>query len=85
MTFEIYDAPFNTASTIGDATAILKTEDYDASTGHDTDQWTEATISFNSGSSSTIVLFIYNDYTLNGDPVTEESETFVDDFSIELD
>ncbi|MGD1844674.1 MAG: PKD domain-containing protein [Salibacteraceae bacterium] len=83
VTFAIYDAPFSTASTIGDPTAILASEDYDASTGHDTDTWTEASITFNSGSSTEIVLFITNDYTLNGDPSTEESETFLDDFSIE--
>lgn len=82
VTFEIYDAPFDNASNIGNASAIIKSENYDASTGHDTNDWTEATISFNSGSSSEVVLFIYNDYTLNGDPDTQESETFVDDFSI---
>ena len=82
VTFEIYDAPFSTASTIGDATKIIKSEDFDAASGHDTNVWTEAKTTFNSGSSTTIVLFIYNDYTLNGDPVTEESETFLDDFSI---
>lgn len=83
VTFTIYDAPFSNASNIGDANSIIQSEDYDASTGHDTAEWTEASISFNSGSSTEIVLFITNDYTLNGDPDTEESETFLDDFSIE--
>lgn len=83
VTFAVYDAPFSTATTIGDANAIIHSEDFDATTGHDTDQWTQATITFNSGSSGVIVLFITNDYTLNGDPTTEESETFLDDFSIQ--
>lgn len=82
VTFEIYDAPFNTAATIGDATKIVASADFNGSTGHDTDTWTQATITFNSGSSTEIVLFITNDYTLNGDPSTEESESFFDDFEI---
>lgn len=83
ITFDIYDAPFNNASNIGNAGAIVASADFDASTGHDTNDWVEASITFNSGSSTEIVLFITNDYTLNGDPVDEESETFLDDFSIE--
>ena len=83
VTFAVYNAPFNNASNIGNPSSIIQSVDFDASTGHDTDVWTEATLSFNSGSSTEIVLFITNDYTLNGDPVTEESETFLDDFTIE--
>ncbi len=82
VTFSIYDAPFNTAATIEDTGSIIATTDFNDSTGHDTNEWTEATISFNSGSSSEVVLFITNDYTLNGDSDTEESESFLDDFSI---
>lgn len=82
VTFTIYDAPFTNASNIDKAGSIISSEDFDESTGHDTSEWTEATISFNSGSSSEIVLFVTNDYTLNGDPDTQESETFLDDFSI---
>ncbi|GAB5555832.1 MAG: hypothetical protein SchgKO_00450 [Schleiferiaceae bacterium] len=82
VTFEIYDGAFSTASTIGNSANIIQSADFDSSTGHDTNVYTEATITFNSGSSSTVVLFITNDYTLNGDPTTEESETFLDDFSI---
>lgn len=82
VTFAMYDAPFDTASTIEDTDAIIATAVFDDSTGHDTNEWTEATIQFNSGSSSEVVLFITNDYTLNGDPDTQESETFLDDFSI---
>ncbi|MEM9053454.1 MAG: PKD domain-containing protein, partial [Bacteroidota bacterium] len=82
VTFSIYDAPFSNASNIGNSDAIIASEDFDETTGHDTNQWTEATISFNSGSSAEIVLFITNDFTLNGDPVDQESETFLDDFSI---
>lgn len=82
VTFTIYDAPFSNATNIDNTDAIIASEDYDASTGHDTSEWTEATITFNSGSSSEIVLFVTNDFTLNGDPDTQESETFVDDFSI---
>lgn len=82
VTFAVYDAPFDNASNIGNSAAILASEDFDASTGHDSNDWNEATIDFNSGSSTQVVLFITNDYTLNGDPVEEESETFLDDFSI---
>lgn len=79
VTFEIYDAPFNTASTIGNSANILSSQVFNASTGHDTDVWTEATITFNSGSSSEVVLFMTNDPTLT----TTDSESFFDDFSIE--
>ncbi len=79
VTFEIYDAPFNTASTIGDATKIIKSATFDASTGHDVNAYTEAEITFNSGSSTEVVLFISNDNTIT----TVDSETFLDDFSIE--
>lgn len=82
VTFSIYDAPFDNASNIGNSGSIINSEDFDASTGHDTNDWVEATISFNSGSSTEIVLFIENDSSLNGDPDTQESETFLDDFSI---
>ena len=78
VTFQIYDAPFITAAVIDDASRIIATENFDASTGHDTNTWTEATITFNSGSSSEVVLFITNDYTLT----TIDSESFFDDFSI---
>lgn len=80
VNFAIYDAPFNTAATIGNLNSIINSADFDAATGHDTDVWTEASITFNSGSSTEIVLFITNDYTLN-DP-NLESESFFDDFSI---
>lgn len=80
VTFEVYDAPFNTASTIGDPSAILNSAVFDAISGHDTNVWTEASITFNSGSSTEVVLFISNDYTLNDSSL--ESESFFDDFSI---
>lgn len=82
ITARIYDAPFSDASLIdapGDR--LLATEQYDASTGHDTDVYTKASITFNAGDSSEIVLFITNDYTLDGTE-DQESETFLDDFSI---
>lgn len=82
VTFAIYDAPFDNASNIANTSAILATEDFNAATGHDVNSFTEAKIQFNSGSSNEVVLFITNDFTLNGDPATEESETFLDDFSI---
>ena len=78
LTFEIYDAPFNTAATIGNAANILRSEVFNASTGHDTNSWTSASITFNSGSSTEIVLFITNDHTLTA----TDSESFLDDFSI---
>ena len=82
VTFEIYDAPFDSAQVIGNSTRILSSEIFDASTGHDTNVYTPATISFNSGSSSTVVLFITNDYTLNVSG--ENSESFVDDVTLSL-
>lgn len=78
VTFQIYDAPFTTAAVVNDVSRIITSSVFDASTGHDTDVWTEATITFNSGSSSEVVLFITNDYTLTA----VSSETFLDDFSI---
>ena len=83
VTFSIYDGAFSDASVIGDTNRIIASEDFDASTGHDTDvdngDWVLASIDFNSGSNTTIVLFITNDFTLT----TTDSETFLDDFSIE--
>ena len=78
VTMAVYDGPFNTAATIGDATSILSSSDFDASTGHDTSVYTSAVLNFNSGSNDTIVLFISNDHTLTA----TDSETFVDDISI---
>ena len=78
VTMAVYDGPFNTAATIGDATRILSSSDFDASTGHDTSVYTSAVLNFNSGSNDTIVLFISNDQTLTA----TDSETFVDDISI---
>ena len=78
VTFEIYDAPFNDATVIGNTGNIIQSEDYDAGTGHDTDTWTEAKITFNSGNSTEVVLFITNDFTLT----TTDSESFFDDFTI---
>ena len=78
VTMAVYDGPFNTAATIGDATRILSSSDFDASTGHDTSVYTSAVLNFNSGSNDTIVLFISNDHTLTA----TDSETFVDDISI---
>ena len=78
VTFQIYDGPFSTASTIDDATKILSSADFDSTSGHDTNVYTPAIINFNSGNNDTIVLFIQNDYTLTA----TDSETFVDDVSI---
>ena len=78
VTFQIYDGPFSTASTIGDATKILSSADFDSTSGHDTNDYTPAIINFNSGNNDTIVLFIQNDYTLTA----TDSESFVDDVSI---
>ena len=78
VTFEIYDGPFDLASTIGDANHILSSADFDSTSGHDTSVYTPATVNFNSGSNDTIVLFIYNDYTLT----VTDSETMIDDITI---
>ena len=80
VTFQIYDAPFDSAQVIDDTSHILSSADFDSSTGHDTDVFTPATITFNSGNNDTVVLLITNDYTLNVSG--ENSESFVDDVTI---
>ncbi|MDB9802251.1 lamin tail domain-containing protein [Schleiferiaceae bacterium] len=80
VTFQIYDAPFDSAQVIDDTSHILSSADFDSSTGHDTDVFMPATISFNSGNNDTVVLLITNDYTLNVSG--ENSESFVDDVTI---
>lgn len=83
VTFDIYNAPFDDAAFIDNpGDRIIATEVFNASTGHDTNSYTLASITFNSGASSEVVLFITNDFTLNGTE-DQESETFLDDFSIE--
>lgn len=77
LTVSLYDAPFNTVSTIGDATKILKSQDYNDASGSNTGSFIEQSITFESGSSTTVVLFITNDWE-NG-----SSSVNVDDFSIE--
>lgn len=82
VTVDIYNAPFTDASLVdspGDR--IIATQVYDAASGHDTNSYTLASITFNSGSSSEVFLFIQNDYTLDGTD-DQESETFFDDFEI---
>ena len=80
VTFQIYDAPFDSAQVIDDTSHILSSADFDSSTGHDTDVFTPATITFNSGNNDTVVLLITNDYTLNVSG--ENSESFVDDVTL---
>ena len=80
VTFQIYDAPFDSAQVIDDTSHILSSADFDSSTGHDTDVFMPATITFNSGNNDTVVLLITNDYTLNVSG--ENSESFVDDVTI---
>ena len=82
VTFQIYDAPFDSAQVIDDNAHILSSADFDSSTGHDTDVFMPATISFNSGNNDTVVLLISNDYTLNVSG--ENSESFVDDVTISM-
>ena len=82
VTFQIYDAPFDSAQVIDDTSHILSSADFDSSTGHDTDVFMPATISFNSGNNDTVVLLITNDYTLNVSG--ENSESFVDDVTISM-
>ncbi len=77
LTVEIYDAPFSTVDVIGDATKILATQNYDDASGSNTGDFIEQSITFNSSSSTTVVLFISNDWE-NG-----SSSVNVDDFSIE--
>lgn len=82
VTVQIYDAPFNEVSVIDNAANILSTEILNAASGHDNNSWTEAKINFNSGSSTMIVLYIYNDWTLNVTGGDDESESYLDDFTI---
>ncbi|TXF91168.1 PKD domain-containing protein [Neolewinella aurantiaca] len=82
VTTQIYDAPFDDPAVIDDPSRILATQILDAASGHDTNDWVEAKIQFNSGSSTEVVLFIYNDYTLNVTGGDDESESYMDDFSI---
>jgi len=77
LTTSIYDAPFNTVATIGDGTKIIVTQDYNDASGSNTGDFIEQYIKFNSGSSTTVVLFITNDWE-NG-----SSSVNVDDFTIE--
>lgn len=86
VTVDIYDAPFSDASMIvgqGDTPGsnVIIRQEYNAASGHDVSSYTQASITFNSGSSSEVFLFIQNDYTLDGTE-DQESETFFDDFEI---
>jgi len=78
VNFSIYDGPFDDAAVVNDTAFIISSSDFNSSTGHDTSEWTEATIEFNSGDNTQVVLFITNDFTLTA----VDSETFLDDFSI---
>jgi len=80
VTVQVYNAPFNDVADIDNAANILSTEILNAASGHDNNSWTEAKINFNSGSSTMVVLYIYNDWTL--DVVDAESESYFDTFSI---
>ncbi|MFK8009567.1 MAG: PKD domain-containing protein, partial [Saprospiraceae bacterium] len=82
VTVQIYDAPFDLVSVIDDSNFILAEETLNAASGHDSNSWTEAKINFNSGSSTMIVLYIYNDWTLNVGGGDSESESYFDTFSI---
>lgn len=83
VTAQIRNAPFDDAALVDTPGATLITSQvYNAASGHDVSSWTLASISFNSGSSTEIVLFIFNDYTLNVTGGANESETFFDDFHI---
>lgn len=90
ITVDIFDAPFTDATKIVDqgvtpGSDVIKRQVYNAASGHDVNSYTEASISFNSGTSTEVFLFIQNDYTLDGATDDDESETFLDDFSIEED
>ncbi len=82
VTVQIYDAPFDDAAIIDNPSNIIATEILNAASGHDVNSWTEAKINFNSGSSTMIVLYIYNDWTLNVAGGDDESESYFDDFLI---
>lgn len=90
ITVDIFDAPFTDATMIVDqgdtpGSNVIKRQVYNAASGHDVNSYTEASISFNSGASTEVFLFIQNDYTLDGATDDDESETFLDDFSITED
>ena len=80
VTVQIYDAPFDDPAVIDNPSNIIASEILNEASGHDVNDWVPAKINFNTGSSTQIVLFIYNDYTLNVEEA--ESESFLDDFSI---
>ncbi len=82
VTTQIYDAPFDDPAVIDDASRILASTILNEASGHDTNDWVEAKIQFNSGASTEVVLFIYNDFTLNVPGGDDESESYLDDFSI---
>lgn len=82
VTTQIYNAPFDDPAVIDNAANILSSVILNEASGHDTNNWVEAKIQFNSGSSTEVVLYIYNDYTLNVPGGDDESESYMDDFSI---
>ena len=82
VTVQVYNAPFDDVASIDDASKIITTSVLNAASGHDNNSWTEAKVSFNSGSSTTVVLFIYNDWTLDVAGGDDESESYFDTFSI---
>ncbi len=83
VTAQIRNAPFDDASLIDNPGAtLIKSQIYNAASGHDVITFAPASISFNSGSSTEIVLFIFNDYTLNVENANSESESYLDFFSI---
>lgn len=82
VTTQVYNAPFSDPAVIDNPANILATQILNAASGHDTNDWVEAKIQFNSGASTEVALFIYNDWTLNVTGGDNESESYLDDFSI---
>jgi hypothetical protein len=79
LTVSIYDAPFSTVDAIGDESRIISTQDYNDASGSNMGEFVEESITFESGESTTITLFITNDWE-NG-----TGSVNVDDFSISED
>ncbi|MDW5289166.1 PKD domain-containing protein [Formosa sp. PL04] len=75
---EIYEDHFDLPEFIGVPDKIIATQSYNDSTGSSTGDWIEQSITFDTGSSSEIVLFITNDFTAS-------EQSYYDDISIVKD
>lgn len=73
----IYEDHFDLPEFIGVPEKIISSQTYDESTGSSTGEWVEESITFETGSSSEIVFFMTNDFSL-----TANVQSYYDDFTI---